>query len=127
MNAYVHWNLAKQRRGIYEFSVTVKGKVDPARTNNITIKNPKLHLLDSAWKAHLNSPTGKRTVYAQVRGELVDYIPLPNGRVISCNPKEHATPNFYDVETKQDLPFGACGEYASFTIVDGKPVCTISE
>ena len=122
----VHWNLNKAKRGIYEYSVTDKktGLVTTEfGTNNIRLENAKLHLVKSAYA--LTQKLGRRKVHAQVYGDLVEFTPL-DGRVISCNPIDHATPNFYYVDTMQDIPFNTMGA-ATFTIQDGKPVCIFKE
>ena len=127
MKVKVHWNLAKQKRGIFEWSVTDRragGRVMPEFTENIKIINPRLVFVKSAYKKFEESGRRHRKVYAQIHGDMVEYAPV-EGRQISCNPKEHTSPNFYFADTRQDLQFGESFTEASFTVVDGKPVCII--
>lgn len=127
MKVKVHWNLAKAKAGIFEWSVTARcagGKVMPEFTNNIKIINPKLVFVKSAYKRIVDSGMKSRKVYAQIHGDMVEFAPVA-GRAISCNPKEHTSPNFYFTDTKQDLQFGESFSEASFTVVDGKPLCII--
>lgn len=125
MKVKIHWNIAKARRGIFEYSVTDRktGKVtQDFGTNNLRLENARLVLVKSAYK--ISQAKGQRKVYAQVFGDLVPFTQIEGGREISCNPIDHDTPNFYLADSHEDLPFSDIGS-VTFEIVNGRPICKI--
>jgi len=118
MKVKVHWNLHKGG-----FSVTDRktGKVIKSITDNITIANPVAKL--SAGKLKACRQKGKRHVCAWIVGDLVAHQPL-EGDSITYNPFKGD--NFVNMRNEEPLPFNQrLGDYASFNIVNEKPLTII--